>query len=260
MSGAEEVLVAEDLHKWFGKLHAVDGVSFRLRRGEVLSIVGPNGAGKTTLLNLISGVVKPDAGRVFLRRSGELVDITGRPPHEVTRLGLGRSFQIPNIFDGLTVEENILISLLTRTGRTGVVRRGYRDFPELEEELSEIIETFGLGEVRGRLGSELSHGMRKKLDIAVSFALRPMVLLLDEPTSGLTQGEKRDMVGLIKGLRGGEYSFIIVEHDLDVVREVSDSLIVMHEGRVLAHDEPEKVLQMSEVISAYLGGYHEAIR
>jgi len=258
VSGAEDILVVEDLHKWFGRLHAVDGVSFTLSRGEVLSIVGPNGAGKTTLLNLISGVVRPDRGRVLLRSRDGLIDITGRPPHEVTRLGLGRSFQIPNVFDGLSVEDNIRVSLLTRTGRIGVLRRIYRGFPEVEEELGRVLEIFGLEDARERLGSELSHGMRKKLDIAISFALRPRVLLLDEPTSGLTQGEKRDMIQLIQGLRGGETSFIIVEHDLDVVREVSDSLIVMHEGRVLAHDVPDKVLRMSEVVDAYLGGLYEA--
>ncbi|HIQ13481.1 MAG TPA: ABC transporter ATP-binding protein [Thermoprotei archaeon] len=249
------VLEASELHKWFGNVHAVNNVSLKLSRGEILSIVGPNGAGKTTLLNLLSGIVKPDKGRVYVYLNGDRKDITGRSPYYITFLGVGRSFQIPNIFDGLTVRDNIRLSILTYRRLINRFNRAYSSFNDVEEEVEKIIEIFSLEDSEYRYGRELSHGERKKLDIALSFAQQPNILLLDEPTSGLTYSEKLEMVELIRSLRRErEVSFIVVEHDLDVVREVSDMLMVMHEGSVLAYDEPDEVVKMSEVISAYLGG------
>jgi len=249
------VLKGEGLHKWFGNVHAVNEVSFALHQKEILSIVGPNGAGKTTLLNLISGIVKPDKGRVLLYLEGIEKDITGLPPNKISSLDIGRSFQIPNIFDGLTVRENIRISILTKQGYINKTLKRHDSYENVEKYIDGIIETFGLENVENKLGRELSHGERKKLDIAISFAQSPKILLLDEPTSGLTYSEKLEMAELIKMLREKEgLSFIVVEHDLDVVRDISDMLMVMYEGSVLAYDEPEKVIRMSEVVSAYLGG------
>ena len=249
------VLAGVSLHKWFGNVHAVNNVSFTLSQGEILSIVGPNGAGKTTLLNLVSGIIKPDEGRVYFYREGDRIDITGKPPYYITFLGIGRSFQIPNIFDGLTVRDNIRFAVLAYKRRMTRFNRDYGSFEDVEEIVENVVDIFKLHEYIDKYGSELSHGERKKLDIALSFAQNPRVLLLDEPTSGLTYSEKLEMVELIKNLRKErDVSFVVVEHDLDVVREVSDMLMVMYDGAVLAYDKPEVVIQMSEVISAYLGG------
>ncbi len=250
-----EVLKIYSLYKSFGKVTAVNNVSFSLREKEILSIVGPNGAGKTTLLNLISGIVKPDRGRIEYLHEGRWIDITGFPPNKVSQLKIGRSFQIPNIFDGLSVEDNIRISIISMKGYTGSFRRKYDSYKDIEDKVEEILKIFGLESVRDRTGAELSHGERKKLDIAISFAQDPKVILLDEPTSGLTYSEKIEMAKIVKSLRDDKgLSFIVVEHDLDVVREISDMLIVMYEGSILAYDQPEVVIKMSEVISAYLGG------
>jgi len=256
MSGRDKiVLEGVSLHKWFGNVHAVNNVSFTLSQGEILSIVGPNGAGKTTLLNLVSGIIKPDEGRVYLHREDGRMDITGRPPYYISFLGVGRSFQIPNIFDGLSVRDNIRLAVLTHKRRMTKFSRDYGSFDDVEEIVDNVVEIFKLGEYIDKYGRELSHGERKKLDIALSFAQNPRVLLLDEPTSGLTYSEKLEMVELIKDLRRErDVSFIVVEHDLDVVREISDMLMVMYDGSVLAYDKPDVVIQMSEVITAYLGG------
>ncbi len=253
--GDKVVLGGVSLHKWFGNVHAVNNVSFTLSQGEILSIVGPNGAGKTTLLNLVSGIIKPDDGRVYVYGERGRIDITGKPPYYITFLGVGRSFQIPNIFDGLTVRDNIRFAVLAYKKRMTRFNRGYGFYEDVEEIVDNVVNIFRLEEVIDKYGSELSHGERKKLDIALSFAQSPRVLLLDEPTSGLTYSEKLEMVDLIKSLRRERnVSFIVVEHDLDVVREVSDMLMVMYDGSVLAYDKPDVVIQMSEVISAYLGG------
>lgn len=258
MSRKENNIILEgvSLHKWFGNVHAVNDVSFTLSQGEILSIVGPNGAGKTTLLNLVSGIIEPDEGRVYFTRGEDRIDITGKPPHFITFLGIGRSFQIPNIFDGLTVRDNIRFAILAYKRRMTNFNRYYGSFNDVEEAVDNIVNIFKLHESIDKYGRELSHGERKKLDIALSFAQNPKVLLLDEPTSGLTFSEKLEMVELIKNLRRErEVSFVVVEHDLDVVREISDMLMVMYDGAVLAYDKPETVIKMSEVISAYLGGY-----
>lgn len=255
MSGKELVLEARNLFKSFGNVRAVQDVSLKLYSGEILSIVGPNGAGKTTLLNLLSGVLPPDSGEIILYSGEGRMEITGKPSHEISRLGIGRSFQIPNIFEGLTVGDNLRASLMTREGMLGVFTRRYTSYGDVEKTVIEVSEIFGLGDRLEVRASELSHGERKKLDIALSIIQNPRILLMDEPTSGLTHGEKRDMARLITRLRDEFHtSFIVVEHDLDVVHEISDSLIVMHEGRVLAYDVPKKVMRMSEVIQAYLGG------
>ncbi len=255
MSKGEKVLEGRNLYKSFGNVRAVNNVSFTLHDKEILSIVGPNGAGKTTLLNLLSGVLPPDSGRVILFRGGGEVDITGKPPNIISQLGVGRSFQIPNIFENLSVADNLRASILTKHRRTGVVLHSYDTYLDVEKRISEVAEAFGLGDKLGVRASQLSHGERKKLDIALSLIQDPKVLLLDEPTSGLTYSEKREMVSLIQSLRE-EFgtSFIVVEHDLDVVQEISDTLMVMYDGSVLAYDVPEKVMKMAEVIEAYLGG------
>jgi len=249
------ILRARDLHKFFGNIHAVNAVNFDLYDGEILAIVGPNGAGKTTLLNLISGIIPIDEGKIILIKNGEEIDITGRSVVDINNLGIARAFQIPNIYSSLSVADNIRVSLIARYKRHLVIKRRYMDFDEIENKVIYLLDIFGLKEKASLSADKLSHGEKKKLDIAIAFASEPNIILLDEPTAGLTNVEKVEIVKLIKELRNKQnLSFILVEHDLDVVRDVADRVMVMYDGKVLALDEPEKVMSMPRVIEAYLGG------
>lgn len=248
------VLEAEGLTKIYGHVKAVDDVSFKLREGETLGIVGPNGAGKTTLLNLISGAIYPDKGRIRLTLpDGRVVDVTRMPPHRRVALGLAKSYQIPNIFENLTVIDNLRLAVFASTGRYLNPTRLYYKFGEVDQEVTRVIDAFGLGEKAFERARNLSHGERKILDVALAYILRPRVLLLDEPTSGLSVAEKENLLPLLRRLPEEGISVIIVEHDLDVVFELSDRVILMNEGRVILEGPPEKVRESRELRVIYLG-------
>ena len=251
------VLVAEGLKRYFGNVKAVDYVSFNLHENEILAIVGPNGAGKTTLLNLVSGLIPVEEGRIRVldRRGDRYIDITNMKARDITRLGIARAFQIPNIFDNLSVEDNLRIGIHSNLKMLLKINKAYSSVDYVEEKVDELLKLFGLEERRDIPASELSHGERKKLDIAIAFTCEPYILLLDEPTAGLTNVEKRDISRVIKFLRHERnISTIFVEHDLDVVKDTADKVIVMHEGRILAYDTPENVVEVPAVVEAYLGG------
>jgi branched-chain amino acid transport system ATP-binding protein len=240
---AATVLEGVGLRKYFGSVRAVDGVTLRLREAEVLGIVGPNGAGKTTLLNILSGVLKPDAGRVLLRLGGRVVDVTGWPPARLASYGVARAFQIPSVFENMSVIDNVRAAVV---GRMRLYARTLKPYDgglrEVDEEAWSIMEFLGLEGKAYTLARDLSHGDRKLLDIALALALRPRVLLLDEPTAGLSAAEKQSVTRLVARLREEKrVSVILVEHDLDVVFAVSDRVMVMYEGRVLAEGDPDAV-------------------
>ncbi len=243
-----EVLRTEDVRKHFGSVRAVDGVSIEVREGEIVSLVGPNGAGKTTLLNLISGLLKPDSGRVhFLGR-----DVTGMRPSQLVRMGMARCFQISNIFEDLTVLENLLAAVHSIEGRISPLRR--YDEEEAVERAMAVLREFNLQDKAHLVPRELSHGDRKLLDVAIAYALNPKMILLDEPTAAMSVGEKRTTVRVIKKLRDQlGVTVLLVEHDLDVVYEVSDRIIVMHQGAILAEGRPEEVREDPKVREVYLG-------
>ena len=249
------VLAVEDVWKYYGPVRAVDHVSLQLREREILGIIGPNGAGKTTLLSLIGGSVYPDGGRIMLRtRDGRAVDVTRRPPHERVALGLAKSYQIPNVFDNVTVLDNMRIALMA--GRRLYTRPlgYYYNYPDVDREASSVLERFGLGERINDLARDLSHGERKILDIALAYVTRPHVLLLDEPTSGLSVAEKNLLKPLLRSLRDDEgISLIIVEHDLDVVFDLADRVILMNEGRIILEGKPDEVRESRELRVVYLG-------
>ncbi len=250
----EPVLKGEDLRKHFGNVRAVDGVSLHVMPGETLSIIGPNGAGKTTLLNLVSGIIRPDAGRVMVRRGDRYVDVTGWSPARITRLGVARAFQVPNIFDNMTVIDNMRAALVGATGVYSRTLKPYYSIAGVEEEAWRLLEFFGLAGKAEALARDLSHGEKKVLDIALALASKPSILLLDEPTAGLSAAEKPLITGLLKRLRDeAGVAIVVVEHDLDVVFEVSDRVMVMHEGRLLAEGPPEEVRRDPRVKEAYLG-------
>lgn len=251
------VLETKGLERRFGKLLAVDDVTVTFDSDEVTSIIGPNGAGKTTFYNLLSGRLKPTDGTVHLQSNGEAetVDITGMEPFEINRKGLSRAFQINNIFEGLTVADNLRIARISRNGRTLDIRSVAREDEELSDETWEIIELVGLEEVADTECANLSHGDKRKVEIALSLGTDPSVVLLDEPTAGMNATETRKMVDLIRGLdEQTDTTFIITEHDMEVVLGISDRILVLDGGALIADGTPDEVMQDEHVREAYLGG------
>jgi len=243
-----DILKIESLSKAFGKLLAVDHVSFKVQPGVVTSVIGPNGAGKTTLFNLITGHLRADKGEVVFKGT----NITNLPPHEVNRKGLARSFQIVNIFPRFTVFENVHAAVISRMGKssnfiTRTVNVG-------REETFHILDRVGFSEQAGDVAGTLSYGDQRIVEIAIALASRPELLLLDEPTAGMAPEETHATVGLIKRLVGElGLTILVVEHDMDVVFSISETIVVLHQGKMLAHGKPEEVRQNETVQKVYLG-------
>ena len=244
------LLRTEGLKKHFGETRAVDGVDFTVNEGEFLSLVGTNGAGKTTLVNLISAFLLPDSGRIFI---GDR-DITHASVEERIRAGIARSFQLVNLFDDLSVLDNVALAIFAREGKTKrILALAARD-AAVTREASDLLGEFGLGgKSEGRAGG-LAQGERKLLDVAVAYALRPKLLFLDEPTSGVSTRDKAQIMDTVSGVvRGGGITAVVIEHDMDVVFKYSDRVVVMHEGRFLADGPPGEIRQNSDVARYLLG-------
>lgn len=252
MSEVTPILQVEDLTMSFGMITAAQGENVTVHEGEFVSIVGPNGAGKTTFLNLVTGYLKPQAGRVrFMGR-----DIIGLSPNQITALGIGRSFQVPQLFVNLTVLENVLIALATASGQSGDFWRRLKQKGRVEE-AHHILTQFGLGGQNGaaaRPASELPEGGRKLLDIALAFALRPKLLLMDEPTSGVSVEEKFSVMDtLVRVLKESQVTTIFVEHDMDVVRRYAGRVLVLSNGQIIADGPPDAILSDPEIRRAVAG-------
>jgi branched-chain amino acid transport system ATP-binding protein len=241
------ILEANGLGISFGGLKAVDDVSFAAERNRVTAIIGPNGAGKSTLFNLISGALRPRTGSVVF--DGQAC--TGAAPYHMRALGLGRSFQITSLFPELTVGENLRLAaqVLEPVGRWFLpvhVNRAAR------ERVDTLLDQFGLAPKAGELAGTLSHGDQRRLEIAISIAAEPKLLLLDEPTQGMSHGDTADTAQLIKQL-GQRISVLLIEHDIDLVMTISDHVIVMAQGRKLAEGTPASVRANPAVQAAYFG-------
>ena len=237
------------LTKSFGMVKAADRINVEIREGELVGIVGANGSGKTTFLNLITGYLTPEDGHIFLM--GE--DRTGLPPRVITRLGVARSFQIPQLYTNLSVLESLLLSLAAKTDTgAGFWRPLYRQ-PWMDEGV-ETLRRFGLEAYAHRPVSELPEGGRKLLDIALSFALRPKLLLMDEPTSSVSIKDKFQVMDtLIKVVQESGLTTIFVEHDMEVVQRYGQRVLAFNDGRVIADGRPEAVLADPDVRKAVLG-------
>ncbi len=245
-----EILRTEALRKSFGELAAVDGVDLRLKEGELTAIIGPNGAGKTTLINLFSGALFPDSGQVFFRGQ----DITEVPSHVRVRRGLTRSFQIMNIFPRLTVQENILVPVLARLRKTLRLFSPLAAHIDAIDEVERILREVGLWEERHRQAGVLSHGDQRRLELGIAVAADPAFCLLDEPSSGMTPVERIAVLELIRKLCGErKTTFVIVEHDMDVVFSLAERIVVMNRGRILADGTPDAIRDNREVRDIYLG-------
>ena len=239
-----------DLHKRFGDTRACDGINFIVNKGEFLSLVGSNGAGKTSLVNLISAQLTPDSGRILF----EDKDITATGIHERIEAGIARSFQIVNLFDGLTVFDNVALSIFSREGKA-VKMASLADHDQgVRTEALDVLGQFGLRGKSDVVAGGLAQGERKLLDVAVAYALRPKLLFLDEPTSGVSTRDKTQIMDTVSSVvRAGTVTAVIIEHDMDVVFRYSDRIVMMHEGRFLADGTPEEIRANGEVASILLG-------
>lgn len=235
-----QLLAAQGLCKSFGDNRAVDGVDFFVEQERLVAIVGSNGAGKTTLVNLITGLLTPDAGTiVFDGRDVTRVPVFGR-----IKAGIARSFQLVNLFDLMTVLDNVRLAVFTRENKTHQALRIADSDREAEDEARGVLADFGLAEKWNVPAGGLAQGERKLLDVALAYALRPRLILLDEPTSGVGTREKSQIMDRIESVvRSHGLSAVIVEHDMDIVFKYSDSIVIMHEGRVLAAGAPAEVVR-----------------
>ena len=244
------LLETVDLSKKFGDVRACDGVNFTVNKGEFLSLVGSNGAGKTSLVNLISGQLKPDSGRILFEGN----DVTFAPVYERIRAGIARSFQIVNLFDGLTVFDNVALSIFSREGKIVKIAALADHDQDVRRETIDVLSQFGLGGKSAVPAGGLAQGERKLLDVAVAYALRPKLLFLDEPTSGVSTRDKTQIMDTVSSVvRAGAVTAVVIEHDMDVVFRYSDRIVMMHEGRFLADGTPEAIRANKDVANILLG-------
>lgn len=244
------ILKTHDLRREFGALVAVDDVNIEVHTKSLHSIIGPNGAGKTTFFNLLSGNLKPTSGKVVYKGK----DITHLPLHRTAHMGIGRSFQITNIFPNLTVLENIRLSCQALGRDNFRFFNSHRRFRQYEERAWEVINQVGLAAEAVQLARTLPHGGQRKLELGMLLAPDPEVLLLDEPTAGMAAEQVPELLALIQRVQTeGNKTVMLVEHNMNVVMSVSDFITVMHQGAVLAEGTPAEITANEMVQSAYLG-------
>jgi branched-chain amino acid transport system ATP-binding protein len=256
LDDADVVLAAEQLHLAFGGITAVDDVSFELRRGEILGLIGPNGAGKTTIFDLLSGYLTPASGRVLL----EGVDVTALGPDRRAEAGLGRSFQDARIFPSLTVAENIAVALERHLlVRDHLAAALHLPANSLQEEdvawtVHDLIELMGLGDYARSLVRELSTGTRRIVDLAMAIAHDPTVLIHDEPSSGIAQRETEALGPVLRRIqRETSCSMLVIEHDMPLISTISDRMLALELGSIIAEGTPAEVLSHPRVLQSYLG-------
>lgn len=251
----KEILATDGLTKRFGGLVAVDNVSFELRKNEMCSIIGPNGAGKTTFFNLLTKRLTPTEGRIEIQKDGEWEDITAYSPSEVALAGIQRSYQITNVFPESTVRENVRLAAQAKDQNTSMnFWRDAEDFQVYLRRATEVLREVELPEAKWETDAEhLSHGEKRKLEIAIALASDPDVLLLDEPTAGMSKGSIEPMMDLIESV-GQNHAIVIVEHNMDVVMGVSDRIVVLNQGSKIADGSPSEIKNDERVQKAYLGG------
>jgi branched-chain amino acid transport system ATP-binding protein len=245
------ILSAHDLRKYYGEFCALDGVSFQINEGEFVSIIGPNGAGKTTLINVLTGLLKPNTGKVFYKDR----EITGIGPEKLSKLGLARSFQLINIFPNFSVLEFLMVAIVSRLGKGRNFYSSLLRDREVTGEALEVARLFGLDEKKDVLTKNLPQGEKKMLDVASAFALHPEVILLDEPTSGVSTSDKNKIMEtlVLASKKIGIKSIIQVEHDMDIVFSYSHRIIALHQGKILADGTPEKIERDEEVMCTVVG-------
>jgi len=244
----------KNISKRFGGLTALNDVSFHVDQGEILALIGPNGAGKTTLFNVITGFLRPNGGMISLLNQ----DITGKRPHEIAKMGIIRTFQLNMLFPSQSVIENILMGFHLNSKvpylDSGLNRqKSHSTIKHDMERAEEIIEFLSLKDVQDRKAITLPHGKQRFLGIAIALAANPKVLLLDEPATGLSEDERVFLMNKIRELRNRGITIMIVEHNIRVVMEISDRIVVLDFGKKIAEGSPHQVVNNPEVVKAYLG-------
>ncbi|HEY3364989.1 MAG TPA: ABC transporter ATP-binding protein [Symbiobacteriaceae bacterium] len=247
------VLETVGVSKSFGGVAANQGISIKVPTRTLRTVIGPNGAGKTTLFNLISGIYRPTAGRIYFK--GE--EITGLPPHQIARRGIGRSFQMTNLFPDLSALENARLAAQARGRHNWHLWRQAGDLPEYRAAAEEALETVAMLDRAGVPARDLAHGEKRKLEIAILLAMDPELLLLDEPTAGMSREEVPGIIAAIERIRAqGKRTILMVEHKMDIVLGISDAITVLAQGTVIAEGKPAEITADAAVQAAYLGATH----
>jgi len=246
----ETILRIEGLRRYFGRFTALDGIDLDIRSGIITSIIGPNGAGKTTLINVVTGSLRPDEGRIWFK--GE--NVSGLSPDRMVGKKITRSFQVMNIFPRLSVFQNVELPILPILGKSRKWFSRANGHADVAEEVNRILEEVGLLDKKDVLAGELSHGDQRLLELAIAIAPGPELCFLDEPSSGTNPAEAARAMDLVRKMSGkGKITFVIIEHDMDVVFSLSDWIVVMNTGKVLAEGEPQHIRENEDVTEVYLG-------
>jgi branched-chain amino acid transport system ATP-binding protein len=248
------ILEVKTLNKYFGGLRAVNDISFTVPEGVIKSIIGPNGAGKTTLFNLISGDYLPNSGQVFFMNKL----ITGYKPYKIARMGISRTFQTTQLFEHMTVLENVMVGRHTKT-RAGFfscifnLPHTWQEEKKISQHALEILDTLGICDLKDEEAANLSFGQKRRVEFARALATEPQLLLLDEPAAGLNIYETKDISELILKIKERGITILLVEHDISMVMEISDQIFVINQGQKLVEGLPHEVQRDREVIRVYLG-------
>lgn len=243
----ETQLYLQDVHKAFDGYKAINGLSIAIARGELRAVVGPNGAGKTTMLDIITGKTRPDVGQVVW---GQDTDLTRLDEASCARLGIGRKFQKPTVFETLSVSDNLMLALANDRGVPATLF--HRGSQTEAQRIAGLLETVGLGAERERLAGLLSHGQKQWLEIGMLLMQEPELLMLDEPIAGMSARERELTAELLKRICKGR-SVIVIEHDMEFVKQIAHKVTVMHQGKILAEGSMEAVQADPKVIDVYLG-------
>lgn len=247
----DTILKVQNVGKSFGGTVVLKDVNFQLERGHFKTIIGPNGAGKTTLFNIISGVMKPTSGKIIFKEQ----NVTGVPPHKLAQMGLGRSFQVTNIFPGSTTYENLRIVAQAKSKAKYQLFRHYKSYVEFMDCAEEILALVKLEGKGNFLAKDLSHAEQRKLEIGMQLALDSELILFDEPTAGVSMEEVPALVEVIRAVKdSGRHSVLLIEHKIGMIMDISDTIAVLHNGVLIADDTPEVIRCNPKVQEAYLGG------
>ena len=242
------ILETKGIYHDFSGLEVLFNINFEVEEGERHAIIGPNGAGKTTLFNVITGTYMPSSGQIFFKGN----EITGFKPHQLARIGMGRSFQITSTFSKLTAFQNIRMGILSKRGIRFNLFRKVDKMQAITEETDELLNRINLNEERDVPADLLSYGKHRSLEVSMAMATDPQLVMLDEPTAGMSRDETHNAVELIRRITEGK-TMVIIEHDMDVVFSLADRITVLHLGKILAVGPPEEIKENQEVKDAYLG-------
>lgn len=245
-------LSVNGISKSFGGVHAVRSASLTVPVGERRALIGPNGAGKTTLFNLITGELKPDIGEIKIFGT----DVTRKSIRERSRLGLGRTYQITQLFLDLTVEENLFLAGKPSKKFGFQFMKPWRNYDDERNWAYQVAEQVGLEVHMDEQVSEISHGMQRQLEVGMAIAMRPRLIMLDEPAAGLSPSERIILTGLIKNFPE-DITLVLIEHDMEVVLGIADQITVLNRGAVIAEGTPPEIQKNQEVQEVYLGSFHE---